>query len=260
MQRFIKLSFIMMFLVITILPSHAVIDDGLILYFTFDQLNGDVIKDMTGNNHDGILKEGADITNTAKYGKALQIEGENETMEVETFPELEQYQDNTFLFWIYFTHPASGGWDQILAKSAPGSDRSPGLWVETGGLGIHYRYNPNNLGFWGLGPDGDQTHFATEEWHHVACVKSGTELIGYVDGEEKARTEVPEQHAQGEGMLFIGKSQTYAGPAAKFIIDDLAIYNRALNPDEVIQVMDGSLTTPVNAKDKLASTWGVLKK
>lgn len=262
MKRFFKLILITIFLSITVLSVRAAfVEDGLLLYFGFDEVQGETVKDMSGNNHNGTLQEGAEIVkDVVKYGKgALRIEGGNEVMAVETFKELEEYQDNTFLFWIYFTDPASGGWDQILAKTAPGSDRSPGLWVETGGLGIHYRYNPGNQGFWGLGPDGDRTHFETNQWHHVAGVKEGGELIGYVDGEQKAKIGVPETHTQGAGGLYVGDSPAYAGPAAKFIMDDLVVYNRALTKDEVGKVMEGFLQL-VDAQGKLASTWGDIKR
>ena len=257
------LSPIIVFLVITVLPAHAGIEDGLILYFSFDEAQGDTVEDMTGNGHNGTLKEGAEITDNNKYGGgALQIEGGDETMEVDTFAELETYQDNTYLFWINFTDEASGVWAQIVAKGAPGSDRSPGIWVTPEGLSIHYRYNPGNLGTWGITPTGNQdgNFFELNTWYHVAGVKAGGELIAYVDGEEKAREAVPEEHAQGEEKLYVGKSQTYAGPAAKFIIDELAIYNRPLDPDEVATVMDGGLATPVDQKGKLASTWGDVKR
>ena len=263
------LSPIVVFLVITILPAWAGIQDGLILYFSFDEAQGDTVEDMTGNGHNGTLKEGAEIT-VGKIGKgALQIEGENETMEVDTFAELETYQDNTYLFWINFTDEASGGWDQIVAKGAPESDRSPGLWVTPEGLSIHYRYNPDNLGPWGITPTGNQddNFFELDTWYHVAGVKSGGELIAYVNGGEVAREAVPEEHAQGEEKLYVGKSQTYGGPAAKFIIDELAIYNRPLDPGEVATVMDDGLgipddglETPVDPKGKLASTWGDVKR
>ena len=233
------LSLIIVFLVITVLSVSADIQEGLILYFSFDEAQGNTVEDMTGNSHNGTLKEGAEITAGKIGAGALQIEGGNETMEVDTFAELETYQDNTYLFWIDFTDPASGGWDQIVAKGAPGSDRSPGIWVTPEGLSIHYRYNPGNLGTWGITPTGNQdgNFFEMNTWYHIAGVKTGAELIAYVNGEEKAREAVPAEHAQGEGMLYVGKSQTYAGPGAKFIIDELAIYNRPLTQDEIVKLL-----------------------
>jgi len=255
------LSPIIVFLIITVLPARAIDKKGLILYFDFDKVKGDTVENMTGTKHDGTLKGGATIVKDIKKDGtgALQIKGGAEMMEVGSFKELEEYQDNTYLFWIYFTDPASGGWDQILAKPAPGGDRSPGLWVETGGLGIHWRFNPGNMGFWGLGPGGDRTQFDQKKWYHVAGAKKGGELIGYVDGKEKGKIAVPAKHDQGVFNLYVGDSPAYGGPAAKFIIDELVVYTRALEEDEVGEIMKGILR-PVNQKGKLASTWGDVKR
>ncbi len=254
MRTLSKLSFIIMFLVIVALPVRG----DLIVYFSFDEAVGDTVAGING--HNGTLGAGADITATAKYGGgALQIKGGDETMGVETFAELETYQDNTYLFWIYFTDPHSGGWDQILAKPAPDSDRSPGLWVHTEGLGIHYRYNPGNLGASKLGVDGEDSVFEQNTWYHVAGVKEGGELTLYVNGEEKLKVAVPAEHAPGAGGLHVGNSPAYAGPAAKFIIDDLAVYDNALTRGGVVDIMDGHIT-PVEATGKLASTWGSIKR
>jgi hypothetical protein len=200
---------------------------------------------------------------------ALQIEGGNETMEVASFAALEEYQDNTYSFWINFTDDASGGWDQILAKPGPGSDRSPGLWVTPDGLSIHYRYNPGNLGPWGVNPTGldgrsDGTYFEVGQWYHMAGVTAGGELVAYVDGEEVGSIAIPAEIAQGPGEgstggLHVGNSPAYGGPAAKFIIDELAVYDRGLSADEVAGIMAGDLTTAVEPTSKLISTWGDMK-
>ncbi len=208
------------------LPCHAAaIEDGLLVHLTFDKADGDTVEDTSGGGHDGTLSSGAAIVTdeVASGTGSLRIEGGDNRVEVESFAALETYEDNTFLFWLRFPAAATGGWDQILAKTAPGSDRSPGLWVETGSLGIHYRYEPGNLGFWGLGPEGDNTHFELNQWYHVAGTTSGGELVGYVDGEAKAKIAVAEAFIQGDGGLFVGNSPAYAGPAANFYMDELAV-------------------------------------
>jgi len=254
-------SFLAWFLLVNASLWSADVRKGLLLNFAFDEASGDVVKDLSGGKHDGTLLQGAKIaTDTKKNGKgSLRIEAGLQSMEVKSFAELETYQDNTIAFWIYFPVAASGGWDQILAKTAPGSDRSPGLWVETGGLGIHYRYNPGNLGFWGLGPEGDRTQFSQKKWYHVAGVTKGAELIGYVDGVEKGKIAIPPKIAQGPGGLYVGKSPAYPGPAANFYMDDLAFYNRALSADEVVALRDGALLA-VHPTDKLATAWASLKR
>ena len=188
--------------------THAAIDDGLLVYLTFDSVAGDTIEDASGGGHDGVMTAGATVVvdEVALGAGALRIEGGDNRGEVASFSALEEYQDNTYLFWILFPEPVTGGWDQILAKPAPGSDRSPGLWVHTGGLGIHYRYEPGNQGFSAFGPDGDNTHFEMGLWYHVAGVTSDGELNGYVDGVSKAKIAVPPAFTQGDSSLFIGNS------------------------------------------------------
>ena len=156
MKLFTRLGLVILFLGAMALPLHAALDDGLILHFTFDDVSGDTVKASSGGGHDGALEAGATVVkDEVKHGTgALRIDGGNQAMNVESFTELEEYQENTLLFWINFTAPASGGWDQVIAKPAPGSDRSPGLWVTPEGLSIHYRYNPGNLGPWGITPTG----------------------------------------------------------------------------------------------------------
>jgi hypothetical protein len=219
---------------------------------------------MSGGGHDGVLKEGAAIVGDSRIGNgALEIEGGNETMEVESFAELDSYSDNTYAFWINFTAEASGGWDQIVVHPAPDSDRSPGLWVTPEGLSIHYRYNPDNLGFWGITQTGDQdaNFFEIGEWYHIVGVTAAGALVAYVNGVEVASIAVPEVFAQGTrddmAGLYVGKSQSYGGDAARFIIDDLVIYDRALSADEAMQLMTG--LTAVDASSKLTSKWGQVK-
>ncbi|HIE27528.1 TPA: LamG domain-containing protein [Candidatus Poribacteria bacterium] len=233
----------------------AIEDKSLILYFSFDSAKGKTVEDMTGNKHDGTLNNADIIKKPVKIGKgALNIEDMNAGMTVETFKELEEYQDNTFVFWVYFTAGSNGAWSQIIAKKAPGSDRSPGIWINPGGTGIHYRYNPGNQGAGRIGPGGEGNNFPTDEWFHIAGVKKGSNLKVYINGEEEGSYGVPAKHAQGPEKLYIG--QTGYNPAW-FIMDDLVVYSRALTADEVKANM--SSVVAVSPGGKLTATWASIK-
>ena len=241
----------------TITTYAQVQDEGLILYFSFDEASGNTVKDETGGGNDGLIT-GADIaTDQSVHGGGSLLCDENgDSVTVESFPALENYQDNSYLFWLNFTVPGSGGWDQIIAKKAPNSDRSPGIWTcNRTTLHIHYRFNPGNAGSLCVGPEGEGDEFATGDWHHIAGVKEGTGFKFYIDGEVADEQDVPESHAQGTEKLYIGQT-TYN--SAKFYLDELFVYDRALSAEEVSDVMDGVLT-PVEPKNKLATTWGQLK-
>ncbi|MEK7395968.1 MAG: LamG domain-containing protein [Candidatus Poribacteria bacterium] len=260
MKIVLSLCLTLVFLVFAVLPSHAALDKkGLMLLFTFENAKGDTVSDLSGGKHDGTLMTKAAIIKTAKYGSgALEITDSNALMQVQSFKELEEYTDNTFLFWIYFSAGSNGLWSQILVKLAPGSDRSPGIWINQGSTGIHYRYNAGNLGFGAVGPNGEGGSFDLKTWYHIVGVKKGAQLTYYCNGVQKGQTAVPQAHSQGSGTLNVGKS---GYRAATFYMDDLAVFNRALTADEVKLVMDGALSigAPVEPQGKLASAWGDIK-
>lgn len=240
------------------LTTHAAVEDeGLILYFSFDEAQGNTVIDGTGGGNDGVI-DGADIvSDEVVHGKgAVLFDDGNDSVTVESFAALENYTDNSYLFWLNFAALNSGAWNQIIAKKAPGSDRSPGIWTcNRVSLHIHYRFNPGNKGSLCVGPEGEGDEFAAGDWHHIAGIKEGDQFKFYIDGEVVDEQSVPADHAQGTEKLYIGKTG-YA--SALFYIDELFIYDRALSGGEVIDVMDG-LLTPVEPKDKLTTTWGHLK-
>lgn len=238
--------------------THAAIeDDGLILYFSFDSEKGGTIKDETGGGNEGTV-EGAEVsTDEVVHGTgSMLFDNVNASVTVDSFKALEEYQDNSYLFWLQFTEENSGAWQQIISKKAPGTDRVPGIWTcNRVPLHIHYRFDPGNGGSLCVGPKGEGDAFETDKWYHVAGVKEGGNFKFYMDGEVVDNQNVPKEHTQGVSKLYIGKTN-YG--SALFYIDDLYVYDRALSADEVSGVMDGKLL-PVEPKNKLSTTWGRLK-
>ena len=240
------------------LTTHAVVqDEGLILYFSFDEADGNMVKDGTGGGNDGVIDGAEIVSDEVVHGKgSILFDDGNDSVTVESFAALEKYTDNSYLFWLNFGALNSGAWNQIIAKKAPGSDRSPGIWTcNRVSLHIHYRFNPGNAGSHCVGPEGEGDEFAAGDWHHIAGIKEGTGFKFYIDGEVVDEQTVPAAHAQGTEKLYIGKT---GYNAALFYIDELFVYDRALSGGEVIDVMEG-LLTPVEPKDKLTTTWGHLK-
>ena len=82
------------------------------------------------------------------------------------------------------------------------------------------------------------------------------ELKFYVDGKEVGKYNVPKDHAQGAEKLYIGRT---GYRSATFIMDDLYVYNRALEEKEINDVKEGKLL-PVEPQDKLAALWAHIKQ
>ncbi|RKU26010.1 hypothetical protein C6497_14595 [Candidatus Poribacteria bacterium] len=258
MKLLVYLSVLFLFIGGLHTASAAVKDDGLILYFSFDKESGGKIIDETGSGNDAtIVADAKIVTDDVVHGKgALLCDSNTSSVTVDSFNELEDYQDNTFLFWVNFTKANSGGWDQIIAKKAPGSDRSPGIWTCSRiPLHIHWRFNPGNQGPHCAGPTGEDSVFEIGEWYHIAGSKKGSQISFYVNGKRTQQNNVPADHAQGNERLYIGRT---GYNSAKFILDDLYVYDRALDEGEVASVMDGDLL-PVQPQAKLTTTWGQVK-
>ena len=256
-MRFLSyILFATLFCVGAVLPTQAALDDGLILYFSFDRdVDGTAI-DGTGNGNDGAISSASINTDEKKVGLgSIEMLDPNASVEVESYSELEGYQDNSYVFWLNFIAAHNGAWSQIFAKKAPGSDRSPGVWVCPNSLNIHYRFNPGNQGSGCAGPGGENELFEVGKWYHVAGVKDGGKFRFYIDGDVAGEYDVPANHAQGVEKLYIGKT---GYRSATFFIDDFFVFNRALSTDEVSDIMEGLLIS-VEPQDKLTTTWGILK-
>lgn len=61
-----------------------------------------------------------------------------------------------------------------------------------------------------------------------------------------------------EVVFRIGKAQTGLDGMIG-LVDEVAIYNRALTVDEINQDMENGVYFAVSPNDKLATTWGKLK-
>jgi hypothetical protein len=256
-----------MFLVMTVLPAKAVQDRALILYFPFDeQLDGRKAEDMTGNGNNAQLKWGAKITDEAVYkgAGALKIDNISAVVQVEPFAEMNKYQENTFVFWIYFLQGATGRESSILTKNSfedpadggvHANINSPGVRIKADSLSMSYQFNPGIQGAATVGPDGDNSEFEQKTWYHIAGVRLGAALRIYINGKEKGKYRVPQKISQGEGRLRIGGTQN---PAFFFIMDEFAIYNRALTDREVDLDAQGKFMA-VEAPGKLATTWSRIK-
>ena len=133
---------------------------------------------------------------------------------------------------------------------------------------------------WGACAGGTEGYFHTgnciprlNQWYHAALVENGTEGIAYVDGVALTDADVtggdmhrpvaPYDVWKGEPVR-IGWSQGYNGDIGTEvyfdgIIDEVFIYNRPLDENEVNELMNGAVNFPVEPAGKLAATWARIK-
>ena len=80
----------------------------------------------------------------------------------------------------------------------------------------------------------------------------------YVDGTEIAQAS-PNTNVPCDGSVPVRIASRIDGQYLKAVIDEVAMWDRVLSPDEITLHMNGGLATAVEPSGKLATRWGDIK-
>jgi hypothetical protein len=217
---------------------------GLVAYYPF---SGNA-NDYSGNKLNGTVYGPKLIDDRFKHkNNAYSFNGINNYIEIADAPIL-NFNANTqsISFWIkipQIPHPAYlegiiDKYNQNLSVESNGN-AGTGFLVHFASDGSIFYSIKNGLDHnWGdcrIYP----SNFCTNQYFHILFTNDGHLLNGYVNGVKVSESEIPSGTAIGATnfSLLIGKDrETYAGiPMDYFngVIDDLRIYNRALNSNEI---------------------------
>ena len=215
--------------------SAAASGSGPVAAYSFDAGEGEVAEDVTGNAHDGEI-EGAEWFNNGKFGKALSFDGENDCVTVADAPDLQLTEELTLEAWV--KPQGAIPHDPVIYKQQEGY-LSYSLQLGWGVDGLAEGYigedeeNYENV----YSPDPLEANV----WTHLAFTYDGATLRIFVNGEEVNEGEAPSTALASNGSLLIG-----CAPGEYFhgLIDEIRIYNRALNAGEIAADGGAGLETP----------------
>ena len=217
----------------------------------FDEGTGKIVKDVSGNGHHGeIVGEVAWVD--GKFAGALEFDGGHIRVPHADVMNLRQW---TMAAWIKVPKIVDP-YQVILGKEA-WPDRNYTMWIRPGVM---------TFGFTLPGGAQDLQVGSKEvtdgKWHFVAGVYDEKNLIPYVDGEQFNPRGAAGKPATNNAPFIIGAQGPNGnnGPL-KGIIDEVAVYDTALDEDEITEVMEGlsKQFQAVEASEKLAVIWGYLK-
>ena len=250
--------FVLAFIATVFMCANAtarLVTDGLVSYWPLDKstIKSDTVEDVWGEN-DGTLKGGAKIVQ-GKVGDALEFNGSDGVVEIPGTKSLELNgkKQLTAAAWVNVQGHSGSCCDPIVAQ------RDASGWAlrydqRDGGAEIEFIvHNPN----WaGDGADFGAPVPKKGEWHFITGVLTGDKLLIYVDDKLEDETAFA-------GAIVSNSSETEIGGALDGyfmgIIDEVLIYNKALNEKEVNQNYQSAGLTAVNPNDKLAICWGEVK-
>ncbi len=241
--------------------SEEFVTRNLIGYWTMDRadIDGDTVKDISGNNNHGEIRGNPQIV-PGKIGEALDFDGVDDFV---ALPDLGHEPKVTVEVW------ARG--DRFFRVHGLVSTFGVPHQLPGGVVTFSVRFNRIDLS---IKDKGGYTNLIGGSvkpytWYHFAYTsdvrKPGHELTRYINGWGPPPSDFFERAALNIGASPINLTRLRIGSELKGryfpgILDEVRIYNRALTPEEIRQNFEyRNNAQVVDARRKLAVTWGVLK-
>lgn len=209
--------------------------DGLVAEWNFDETSGLSASDSTGSNN-GVLVDFADDNahwGTGVHGGAISFNGAN-YVEVPDAPSIGADLVNGFSVSAWFRSnvelDAAGSGNRMLEK------RDSFFFLQgepTGGMNFLVKQGGNNR------TANIEETLAPNVWHHIVGVFDGTEAHTYIGGELKGSVSVGGPIDDAQLPLIIGADDS--GFFFDGSMDQVLIWNRPLNSEEVVAVFNNEL-------------------
>jgi len=211
--------------------SHLTINDSsLVGYWSMD-VNA---RDLSNNNNDGTLTGNAFINSSSGvYGGALELDGTGDYVEIATDSSINVFTAITVCSWI---KPSLVGntFQRIVAKSNGAN----------GAGGYALALNPSDKSFYLL-LNGSLDTFVTtsisaNNWYFICGTADGTKTRIYLNSsiiKENSLVTIPGSNANS---LRVGSDAGIASREFNGSIDEVMIFNRALNETEVSEIYNST--------------------
>lgn len=208
---------------------------GLVLSYDFNEGQGTVVSDASTGSHQATIS-GARWTNSGKFGGALSFNGTNSYVKINDNDILDSLTQGTITAWVKPVFSDNGYRAWFSADS--GKCLSPlELVVNNGRFEVYAARSGCRANFNASVAISNPT-----AWHHLAYVVSDSGNKFYVDGKE-----VPATYRRGSttSKFFFAATasrttkynigKTMSDPTEVFYgtIDNVRVYNKALNIDEI---------------------------
>jgi len=238
--------------------AFAGIQDGLVIYFSFDKIDGKTIINEANPKLNVTLEADAKIVEGYRNrGLGLNIDAAVGTpgadfVRVADAPEVNVDKQFTLAMWAKGNN--FGTYRTLMSKTDGGAyaftveDEVPTGWIHVSGDYLHI-----------VG----KTRLDKDKWYHLAMTFDGSDGVIYLDGKEDGRaTKKGPITVNGSDFMIgaepSGKNIDPTYPAWHGILDDFYFYNRALAGNEIELII--KQVAPVKPYQKLTTKWGEIKE
>jgi hypothetical protein len=202
----------------------------LVAWWKLDDGSGQTVTDSSGFTHNGKLIGDPRWVDGIEGG-ALEFDGDGDYVDMGKNSAFDIKNQITVSVWIK-VNAFDKDWQAIISKG----DRA---WR------LQRNWNKNTLEFacsglvvpgndWG--PIYGNMNVNDGHWHHIAGVYDQQKIYLYVDGNLDASTTASGTIRVNEEPVYIGANSQVLDRFYNGLIDDVRIYNYALNPEEVSEI------------------------
>jgi len=237
--------------------AHADLQNGLVIYFSFDEIDGKTVINEANDQLNGTLEgEAKQAPGFRNMGVSLNADVGEATpgadfVRVSDAPEVNVDKQFTIALW------ASGvnfsNYRTLLSKTDSGAyaltveNGMPNSWVHVAGDYLQVA---------------GKTQIEKNKWYHYALTFDGSDAVVYLQGKEEGRGTKKGNVTVCGADFMIGAEPSGAAidptfPAWHGILDEFYFYNRALSEDEINLLI--KRTAPVDSIGKLPQTWASIK-
>ncbi len=214
------------------------LEGGLVGHWQFDEGSGATANDSSGYGNAGTLTNGP-VWTTGKIGGALDFDGVDDYVNIGSVTSLNNVRPISISAWIYPRSHGEGDAGRIISKHD-----ATGRWSfhfnTTGRLRFHKDFSGaselNRIAAGGT--------IAVNDWQHVVVTWDGSSNAANVHiyrngGETGYSTTISGINPPDDDSASILRIGAWGAPGNNVfdgLIDDVRIYNRVLNPAEILQL------------------------
>jgi len=221
----------------------------------FEDIAGKKAVDSSGAGNDGEIEGSPGLVNGV-FGKAIDLNGSDEYIIIEDSPSLE-LEYLTMAAWVYLrSYPEDA---RILTQEVDGNPYSTYSLMMSGGgyTKLEFRISLDNV----RQRMPSVADVPLEAWTHVAATYDGEKAVLYINGEVDLEQPQSGVLLTTDNPLYIGASQFWTPRFFDGLMDDVALFNIALDQDQIGELMDLGISgiAAVSSQGKLITTWARLK-
>ena len=197
-------------------------------------------------NHFGHRIDGPINRTSGRFGGAIDLAAADDRVVVPSTPGLDSIgaggSDFTMALWVRPRETSSGTFRELITKGDV-NRRGPLVSLRPDSNRLHVRVSTThdfNEGFDTVGI------LPVNQWSHVAVVHRAGQLSVFIDGQLDSQTQLVGQSVGNQGPLTIGALQSSGSIAAIASVDEVQLFDEALDAGAVAYHANHAITAPVH--------------